>query len=329
MPPPVMVPAQALRPPPGSAPRMAARALVAAGPLIPPTTDSPAPPETLPPGEVTEPDDSWLDFDVLALASAEDATHRGRLVKAGAGAIAARARQAATVLEARDPGSPVVDVLASRGRFDHRYDAAGASDVPADGAAHRVTVAVAEATTSLRYRSVPREAPSVYKEAELENPFAAPLLAGPVDIYVEGSLILTTAIQHIDRGGKLSLGLGVEERIRVARNVRAEETTAGILGNSAVVGNEVTIDLASALAVKVRVEVLERVPTSDDRSLEIVVTGASPAPEDYDQSERGAPIRGGRRFVVDLGPGDKARVRYTVRFVFPGKSEIAGGNRRD
>ena len=33
---------------------------------------------------------------------------------------------------------------------------------------------------------MPRESPEVYREAELQNPFGAPLLAGPADVYVEG-----------------------------------------------------------------------------------------------------------------------------------------------
>lgn len=284
-----------------------------------------------PPGppEPPEPGDDWLDFDALTLAPAEDPVRRGRLVRGGAGPMAARARQAAAMLESREPGPPVVDVLGSRGRFDHRYEAAGAADVPADGAAHRVAIASAEATPRLRYRTVPREVPGVFKEAELVNPFAAPLLAGPVDVYIEGSLLLSTGTPLVDRGGTLALGLGVEDRLRVARNVRTDESSAGLLGGSSVVGSDVTIELASALAAPVTVEVIERVPVTDDRALEIEVTAARPAAEEYTQADRGAAVRGGRRFVVEVPAGGQTQLRYQVRLTFPAKSEIAGGNRRD
>jgi hypothetical protein len=284
------------------------------------------PPEPPSPPDPPYPGDDWLDYDTLALAPAEDPARRGRLFRGEAGAIAARGRQAAALLESRDPGPAVVDVLGSRGRFDHRYEAAGLADVPADGTAHRVAIGSAEATPRLRYRTVPREAASVFKEAELANPFAAPLLAGPVDVYVEGSLLLATGTPLVDRGGTLALGLGVEDRLRVARNVRSEETSAGLLGGSAVVSSDVTIDLASALGAPVSVEVLERVPVTDDRSLEIE---ARPAGEEYSQADRGNPLRGGRRFVVDVPAGGNVQVRYQLRLTFPAKSEIAGGNRRD
>jgi uncharacterized protein (TIGR02231 family) len=286
----------------------------------------PEEPEALQP---PEPGEAWLDFDALTLAPPEDTVHRGRLVRGGGGPTAARARQAAQLLDAREPPGAVVDVLGSRGRFDHRYDASGASDVPSDGAAHRVSIGSAEAAPTLRYRTVPREAASVYKEAEIKNPFAAPLLAGPVDVYVEGSLLLTTGVSLIDRGGTMTLGLGVEERIRVARNVRFDEASAGILGGQTVVDSYVAIDLASALAVKVTVEVLERIPVTDDKSLEIAIPAATPDSIEYTQAERGVPIRGGRRFVVERPAGGKADVRYQLRVAFAAKSEIVGGNRRD
>ena len=42
-----------------------------------------------------------------------------------------------------------------------------------------------------------------------------------MDVYVEGSLPTTAGIDHIDRGG--TLRVGVEDRLRVARNVRSDE----------------------------------------------------------------------------------------------------------
>ena len=41
--------------------------------------------------------------------------------------------------------------------------------------------------------------------------------------------------------------MGVEDRLRVARNVRAEEENAGLLGGSIAITHAVTIDLTSSL----------------------------------------------------------------------------------
>jgi uncharacterized protein (TIGR02231 family) len=276
-----------------------------------------------------EPGEAWLDFDALNLAGVASA-RRGRLVLGGADRAAGDRRQASETIEALVPLGGVRDPLTTRGQFDHRYDAAGTADVPSDGIPHRVTVATGDATSALRWRTVPREAAEVYKEAQLQNPFAAPLLAGPVDVYVDGSLLVTSAIDKIDRGGRMTVGMGVEDRLRVARNARSDEDTAGLLGGSTVVTTMVTIDLTSSLGRDATVEVVDRIPVTDDKACEIDEAFHSPYMEPYDQAERGSIVRGGvrwREVVVPAGGKQQLILRYKI--TFSSKSEIQGGNRRD
>jgi hypothetical protein len=274
-----------------------------------------------------EPADAWLDFDRLSLAPIDDA-RRGRLVAAGPGPEAARAREAQSRVESLTP-ERVRDPLATRGLFDHRYDCAGAAEVPSDGLPHRVTIGLADAAPTLRWRAVPREAPEVYKEASLENPFPAPLLSGPVDVYVEGTLLATAAIDRVDRGGRLTVGMGVEERIRVARNARVEESTAGLMRGASVVETTVTIELASSLGMPARVEILDRIPVTDDKGLEITFEPQGARPEPYTQSERGLPLRRGLLWTLEVPAGKKAQLSYRYVMTFPARQELVGGPRRE
>ena len=82
------------------------------------------------------------------------------------------------------------DPADTRGMFDHRYEAAGRADVPSDGQAHRVSVASAGCAVQTHWRTVPSEGPDVYREAHVTNPFDTGLLGGPVDVYLEGSLLV-------------------------------------------------------------------------------------------------------------------------------------------
>jgi hypothetical protein len=79
----------------------------------------------------------------------------------------------------------------------------------------------------------------------------------------------------------------------------------------------------------VNIELLERIPVTDEKDISVKVTAAEPEPEVYDQSDIGSPVRGGRRFRVDVGAGAKAKVAYSYRIKLPAKSEIVGGNRRE
>jgi hypothetical protein len=272
-----------------------------------------------------EPADAWLDFDALVLADPADRAHRGRLVRrpgADVGGAPQRIEILAAPPLARDP-------LAERGRFDHRYDAEGTADVPASGRPHRVTVTAAETFATPRFVAVPREAAEVYREVEVKNPFDAPLLAGPVDVFLDGALMATAELSRVDRSGTMHLGLGVEARLRVARNARVEESTAGLLGGSLVIDHAVTIDVASSLGRKVTVDVIERVPITDEKDVDVKLTYARPEGKTYTQAERGAPLRRAYRFAVEVPAGDKAKVELGYRVTLPAKNEIVGGNRRE
>lgn len=276
-----------------------------------------------------EPADAWLDFDSLRLPPLGD-PRRGRLVREpDLGGI--KAQQAQAALESFTPAPNVRDPRATRGRFDHRYEADGLAQVSSDGLAHRVTLGQRGAAPTLRYRTVPREAPEVYREVDLENPFDAPLLSGPVDVYVDGSLLTTAEIQHIDRGGSLTVGMGVEERVRVARNARVEEESAGLMGGNLAISHTVTLDVTSSLPRQAVLEVVDRVPVTTDKSIEIRRTYARPAPAEdpYKQAERGQPVRGGLLWRLTLPPGGKAQIEFQYRITLPQKSEIVGGNRRE
>jgi hypothetical protein len=279
-----------------------------------------------------EPDEAWLDFDALTLGDPIDPSargRRGRLEREAAGAFGARSATARAAIEAL--GSPLAtrDPLATRGRFDHRYDAEGTADVPSSATPHRVTIGSAEGEARPRFVTVPREVAEVYREAEIPNPFAAPLLAGPVEVFVDGALLTTSKIDLVDRGGLVRLGLGVEERLRVARNVRVEEGSAGLLGGSTTVDHHVTIDVASSLGHAAAIEVIDRVPVTTDKDLEIKLGSFKPAATKLPPADHGEPVRGGLSWKITVLPGEKQRIELTYRVTLPAKNELVGGNRRE
>ncbi len=275
-----------------------------------------------------EPADAWLDFDSLELADGEPGAGRGRLRRAPESAAGVQRAQAAAQVDRVAAPPLTIDPRSSRGMFDHRYEARAGLDVPSDARVHRVPLARTAAPAQPRFVTVPREAAEVYREVALTNPFDAPLLPGPVDVYVEGVLLTTASLVEVGKGGQLALGLGVEDRLRVARNARAEEQSAGLLGGSVTIDHRVTIELRSSLGRAVTVDVIDRVPVTDDDDIEITQSGR-PAPEVYEQVERGQPVRGGLRWRVPLAAGARAEVELSYRVKLAAKNEIVGGNRRE
>jgi hypothetical protein len=276
-----------------------------------------------------EPTDTWLDFDALTLAPGDASERRGRLVRAMVDSRGSMLAAKAAEIERAAPASRPCDPRNARGQFDHLFDAEGTVDVPSNAIPHRIVLTSAEANTRRRFRAVPLEVAEIFREALLENPFPAPLLGGPVEVFMDGGLLATPFIDPVGRGGTLSLGLGVEDRLRVSRNARIEENSRGLLGGTTGIEHAIEIEVASALGQAIELEILDRIPVTDEKDAKITLLHSEPKAAEYDQAERGTPIRGGLRWSLKVPAGGKAKIAWTYRIDLPAKNEIVGGNRRD
>lgn len=233
------------------------------------------------------------------------------------------------LLVALPPGG--IDVRQVAGSFDYAYSADGRVDVPSDGQFHSVALTSKSTDVDLRYIVVPREDTNAFRIAQLCNPLQAPLLAGPADVYVNGEYILSTYIATVPPKGKMELGLGVEQAIKVARNTSYDEVRSG---ETIVAFNElhhkIKIDITNLLPRAAKIEVRERLPIPQESAkVDVQIDRVTPNWEPYQQQERSAPIQGGYRWQVEVpAKGEKAlSVDYTIKtFV---DSELIGGNRRE
>ncbi len=214
------------------------------------------------------------------------------------------------------------------GGSDFAFDAGGQVDVPADGRFHSVSVLAEPVELRVNYRTVPRADPRAFRTVVASLTRSAPLLAGPVDVYVDGALEVTTPWEGTPGRGRIELGLGVEDRITVARNVRYREESAGWLGGSRRLHTEIEVEVASALSRPVRVELLERVPVADDDDVTVEVTEARPATEPYEGERDGPILKGGRRQWLEVGPGAKVVGTLAYAVTLGSKQELVGGDRR-
>jgi hypothetical protein len=118
------------------------------------------------------------------------------------------------------------------GGSDVRIDAVGRVDVPSDGLPHTVAVETWPVDLDVAYRAVPRLDPRAFRQVTATVPYERPLLPGPVEVYVDGRLELASPWAGSGGRGKLEIGLGAEDRLKLVRNVRYREETAGLFGGS-------------------------------------------------------------------------------------------------
>ncbi len=219
--------------------------------------------------------------------------------------------------------------------YDHAYPAATRIDVPSDGSFHAVALAAADADVRRRYVVVPRESCDVFRTAELENPLDAPLMAGPVDVYLGDDFLLTAPLDVTAARGRLELGLGVEQGIKVARNARFREESAGLIGGSLELHHQIVVNVNNNLEQPAPMEVRERlpvVPEAQADEIKLTVGQVTPEWQPYEQTARSAAevsLEGGHRWRVEVAAGASTSLRAEYVVKISSKHELVGGNRRE
>jgi hypothetical protein len=190
-----------------------------------------------------------------------------------------------------------------------------------------------EAEATPRYITVPRETQDVFRIVALRNPLGAPLLPGPADVYVGGKFALTSNLELTPVGGRIELGLGVEQSIKVARNVSFVEDSSGMFKRQLALSHTIKVEIQNHMSSPAVVEVRERTPIAAQAQAEdiaVVVEQVTPKWEDYEPDRPGVPkLEGGRVWKVEVPAAGKRELSATWVVKIPSNHEVIGGNRRE
>jgi hypothetical protein len=217
----------------------------------------------------------------------------------------------------------------SAGHFAARFESEARVAIPSDGGGHQVTLARRSGPVERLLVCTPGRGPEVHELATFRNPLEVPLLAGPARVFRGGDFVVEALLATHAPGQPLTVNLGVEPGVVVARNVQFQESTGGLLGGATVLAHRIELELRSRLPRPVKVKLLERVPVSDDPEVKVELKRGAQRFEPYDQSDRGEPVRGGLATWVELAPRETKQVLLEYQVTIPARKALVGGNRRD
>lgn len=218
--------------------------------------------------------------------------------------------------------------------FDYAFATDAAVDVAADGAWHAIAVSARTTTTKLRHVAVPREQADVFRVASIANPFAGPLLPGPIDVYDHGRFLVTSSVELTPPGATVEIGLGVDPAVKIARNAEFREESAGMLRGKLELHHVIAIDVENVSGRSIDLEVRERVPVKrdGDDEVEVVLGRIEPGWERWTpdpEAPRDQRLRGGYRWRLTVPAGAKRTLKASYEIKLAGKHELVGGNRRE
>lgn len=189
--------------------------------------------------------------------------------------------------------------------------------VPTDGTAHRTTVTVAELPARLDHVTVPLRGPEAYLRATVTNSTEHTLRPGRASIFHGNEFVGTTMLEPWAPGEEVELTLGIDERIRVERELTRRSASKAVLGGTRRREIEYRIEVGNYGPTAARITVIDQVPVSRHES--IVVRDLQLSPKPAEQNDLGE-----LTWQLQLPPGDQTTISVGFRVDISKGVDVAG-----
>ena len=179
--------------------------------------------------------------------------------------------------------------------------------VPSDGSPHKTAIASVELDAALDHLAVPALAPEAYLRATVTNSSKLLLLPGTARIFHDGQFVGETSIETVASGEEFELQLGVDDHIRVERELRRRNTSKAVLGGSRTIDIAYEITVENHRPVKARISVKDHIPLAADADIKVRLREASPDPAE--RTDLGELTW---KLMLDSGKTGAIKYRFTV-----------------
>jgi uncharacterized protein (TIGR02231 family) len=173
-----------------------------------------------------------------------------------------------------------------------------------------VPITSAKFAANPEYLTVPKRLATAYLTAKVFNNSEFPLLAGVMNVFLDGTFVATSSLRTVMPGEKFDLALGADEGISVKyKRVNKFTEDTGLTSSGKRVTYEYLITIQNNKRTAEHVIVVDQVPLS--RNEKIVVKLLAPDPKDVKPTDEGA-----LKWTLDLKAGEKRElpVKFTVEF---------------
>ena len=199
-------------------------------------------------------------------------------------------------------GSPT----ALAGGIDMVFHSIAKETVQSGKGARRVALLSRVWPVRVERKLFPAIAPEAYLVAELKSPEKDPLPGGEANLSVGADPAGTAQLGLVIPGASFTLPLGLDAALRPIRNVKMSTLEKGVISKDELSEYTVTIEVANPHRTDVALRVLDQLPLSPNKSVEIKLVRTDPAPTVQE------PARGTLEWRLNLGAGQKT----TLTFVY-------------
>jgi uncharacterized protein (TIGR02231 family) len=213
---------------------------------------------------------------------------------------------------------PLLATLDS-GAFQASFKVPGRASVPRDGSAKTFTLSSTTLSPDLAAHLAPAIDETAYLDISFVQNEEAPLLPGEVAIQRDGVFVGKGRFPLVAPGDKATLGVGADDRIKIARvPLRQKDTEPGWIGSTRSQITEFKTSVKNFHDAPIHVTLTDRIPVS-----EVNLIAVDPLPSNTPATEKSvADKRGVSAWSFDLAAGESKDVRFGWRVKWPVDRDI-------
>ncbi len=204
-----------------------------------------------------------------------------------------------------------ISLLDSFGGYDYRYTVKSKKNhIPSFNIPSQIGVEIKELQLELNYITIPVEKEIVFLKANFHNKGENPFPAGPAQVFLENNLIGEITFPTLGQNERTSISLGIDKDIKVIRKENKKRETKGIVGKDIVTAVDIEIELISYKKENIKIEVLDRIPKTDNNDISIFNINYNPIPSKKT-------IRKILLWNITLEPNKKKMIKYSYSIKHP------------
>jgi uncharacterized protein (TIGR02231 family) len=152
------------------------------------------------------------------------------------------------------------------------------SDIPGDGGPHKITIFSDDYICRTEYIAMPRLVSFAYQQATVLNKSGgATLLPGTANIFRDNTFVGSTHLENIAPGQEFQLNLGIDEGLKIERDMVEREVDKKLIGNTRRITFGYRLTITNLKEQEAGLKLTEQIPTSRNEQIKIKLNKTSPS----------------------------------------------------
>lgn len=197
------------------------------------------------------------------------------------------------------------------------YRTPAPATIPADGAPHKIAITRYGLKPQLDYVAAPKLAAAAYRRARASNESAYTLLPGQANLFAGEAFIGAAPLDLTAPGGEIELYLGVDDRIRVERELKRRDEDKKLIGGRRRLRYGYAIEVENLLLERISLRLQDQIPVARHEEVKVRLESTDPKPDEHSELNQ-------LTWELSLAPQEKRAVRFDFSVEAPAEMRLIG-----